>query len=578
MAPSGKERKETGVNVESQQVNGKTKTSGNVKNKLEHEGPVATAATKGSKGKVEDEGVLPYTPLDEIPVRVARLTESFHKTRKTHSIQYRLNQLRNLYFAVKDNVDPLCDALYKDFYRLASETKNLEITGGLSELLHVMSSLHKWIQPEKVTDLPVSMLTTPVYIERVPLGTVLVISPFNYPFLLSLSSIVAALAGGNVVVFKPSELTPHFSKLFCEIVSNALDDDIFYAINGAIPETTKALEQKYDKIMYTGSTMVGTIIAKKAAETLTPVLLELGGKSPCFVLDDVKDKDLPTIARRIVWGRFTNCGQTCVAVDYVLAHASIKDKLVKAMVKVVEEEFYGSLNKDDRNYTHLIHDRAFANLSRVLDDTKGNVIVGGLRDESSRFFSPTIIDNCSWDDSTMKAELFGPLLPILTYTDLSVATAEVVQNHDFPLAQYIFTSGSTSRKNPQVDQILTSVRSGGAVVNDVLMHFSLTNAPIGGVGASGQGAYHGYYSFRAFTHERTTMEQPLFNDFALAARYPPFNDKKDKLIQSSLSRHNGNVWFGRTGDVRYNGPNPLWSFWTGFTGICTLGYNLVNSL
>lgn len=574
MAP--KQQKGTKIDVQSAEVNGISQAASS-NGKVKEQAPVAT--TEANSVNATSNSVLEYTPLDEIPVGVARLRESFHTKQKTHSVQYRLNQLRNLYFGIKDNIDGICDALYKDFYRLRSETMNLEVAIGLNELLHVMSSLHKWVRPEKVTDLPLSMATTPVYIERVPLGVVLVITPFNYPFLLSLSSIVAALSGGNAVVFKPSESTPHFSKLFCEIVSNALDDDIFFAVNGGIPETTEVLDQKYDKIIYTGSTMVGTLIAKKAAETLTPVLLELGGKSPAFILDDVKDKDIPVIARRIVWGRFTNSGQTCVAIDYVLAHASVKEKLVKAIVKVVEEEFYGSLTKDDENYTHLIHDRAFDNLSKVLDDTKGDVVVGGLRDKATRFISPTVIDNCTWGDSTMRAELFGPLLPILTYTDLSDAISNVTRYHDTPLAQYIFTSGSTSRlSNPQVDQILKSVRSGDAVINDVLMHFGLSNAPVGGIGSSGQGAYHGYYSFLAFTHERTIMEQALYKDFALAARYPPFNDKKNKLIQTSLSKNNGNVWFGRTGDVRADGPNALWSLWNGFTSVCSLGYHFVNSL
>lgn len=292
----------------------------------------------------------------------------------------------------------------------------------LNELVHTMANLHNWLKPEPVKDLPITLKLNPIYIERIPYGVVLIISPFNYPFFLSFSAIIGAIAAGNVVVFKPSELTPHFSQLFTNLLSEALDDDLLFTINGSIPETTKALEQKYDKIMYTGNNAVGTIIAKKAAETLTPVILELGGKSPAFVLDDLSEKELTVVARRIAWGRFTNAGQTCVAVDYVLAHDSIKERLVREIVKVVKEEFYPELNKDNKDFTHIIHDRAVSNLSKIIKTTKGKIVVGGDVDEASRYVAPTVVDNVDWDDSTMKGEIFGPILPILSYSSLDEAS------------------------------------------------------------------------------------------------------------------------------------------------------------
>ncbi|KAK6462116.1 putative fatty aldehyde dehydrogenase [Scheffersomyces coipomensis] len=533
--------------------------------------------------------ILEYTPLDQIPIGVQKLKDAFHTTQKTHSVQYRLNQLRNVYFKIKDNIDEICETLELDFYRSASETKNLEIVIGLNELVHTMSSLHKWVKPEPVTDLPVSLQTNPIYIEKIPLGVVLIISPFNYPFLLSLSAIIGALAAGNVVVFKPSELTPNFAKLFTRLLSESLDEDIFFTINGGIDETTKALEQKYDKIMYTGNNFVGRIIAKKAAETLTPVILELGGKSPAFVLNDVKDSDIPVIARRIIWGRFTNGGQTCVAVDYVLVHESIHKKLVEEIKRIIDEEFYAEFktldNSDDSStitpsYTHVIHDRAFKNLSNIITTTKGDIITGGEVNSTTRFISPTVIDNVSWDDSSMKGEIFGPILPIIKYSNLSTALDDLISSgHDTPLAQYIFTSGKTSRNsNPQVNQVVTKIRSGATMINDVVLHVGLVNAPFGGVGNSGYGSYHGIYSFRAFTHERTTFEQKLWNDTALKARYPPYNDKKNKLIETSQTSYAGNVWFGRTGDVRINGPNSIFSVWYGFVGVTKLVNDLINAL
>lgn len=525
------------------------------------------------------ESILNYTPLDDIPNIVERLIENYHLLLKTHSLQFRLNQLRNIYFAIKDNIDDICDALYQDFGRAAAETMNLEYSPFMNELLHTMAHLHEWTRPEPVSHLPLSMKLTPIYVEKEPLGVVLVIAPFNYPLFLSLSSLVAAIAGGNSVVLKVSELTPHFAQLLTDILTRVLDPTTFAMVNGGVHQATALLECKYDKIMYTGSIPVGTIIAKKAAETLTPVLLELGGKSPAFVLSDVKDRDIDVIARRIVWGRFTNAGQTCVAVDYILAHEKVKDKLVQAMVKVIKEEFYRDLNAKDPSYTHIIHLRAFETLVNTIATTKGNVVVGGESDKESRYISPTIIDDVQWDDSTMQQEIFGPILPVITYADLKRTVDEVVKRHDTPLALYIFTSGPQLRsKNKEIDYIRSAVRSGGTIVNDSLLHVGLSNAPFGGVGSSGHGAYHGYYSFRAFTHERTTMEQDLKKDFALKVRYPPYEEKKTKAVRQSMTPYNGRVWFNRTDNVKVGGPYLAWSFWTGAIGVGALIYHFVNAL
>lgn len=531
---------------------------------------VETGSTIKSKS---NSSVLEYTDIDDISKGVERLRFAFHNKGKTHSIQYRLNQLRNVYFAVKDNINHLCEALEKDFHRPPSETKALEVSVGLAELVKIMANLHKWAQPLTVTDLPLSFKGTPIYVERIPLGVVLVISPYNYPFFLSFSAVVGALAAGNAVVLKQSEATPHFSQLFSEILSNALDDDIFFPVNGAVTETTALLDQKFDKIMYTGNNTVGKIVAKKAAETLTPVILELGGKSPAFVLDDLNDSDIQTVAQRIAWGSFCNAGQTCVAVDYVLVHSSKKQKLVDALKKVVEEKFYHSIDKNDANFAHMIHSRAYDGLMSKIKLTKGKIITGGSGDAASRYIAPTIIDNVSWDDLTMQSELFGPVLPILEYTDLDSAIDEARRQHDTPLALYIFTGGAQSRKkNVKVDRIRAKIRSGGTIVNDVVMHVGVTSAPFGGIGQSGNGSYHGFNSFKAFTHERTVMEQKFFNEFALNSRYPPYKLKNDKLIESSVSAYNGDVWFKRTGDVQIGGPNCAWSVWKGATGFLNLAY------
>ncbi|KAK6892153.1 Aldehyde dehydrogenase, dimeric NADP-preferring [Candida tropicalis] len=513
--------------------------------------------------------VLEYTPLSEISGGVKKVVDGFH-TGKTHPLEFRLKQLRNLYFAMKDNQEAICEALAKDFYRAPSETRNYELVTGLNELLYTMTQLHKWSKPLPVDALPINLKTNPVYIERIPVGTVLVISAFNYPFFVSVSPIAGAIAAGNSVVFKPSELTPHFTKLFTELLTKALDPEIFYVVNGAVSETTELLNQKFDKIVYTGSDIVGKIIAKKAAETLTPVILELGGKSPAFVLDDVSDKDLPVIARRIAWGRYANAGQTCIGVDYVLVAESKHEKFIQALRNVIENEFFPNIDQNS-NFTHMIHERAFLKMKKILDTTAGEIIIGGKLDSESNYVSPTVIDNASWDDSSMKEEIFGPILPIITYTDLKQACNEVISHHDTPLAQYIFTSGSTSRKyNSQINTISIMIRSGGLVINDVLMHISLHNAPFGGVGKSGYGAYHGEFSYRAFTHERTVLEQHLWNDWIINSRYPPYSNKKERLVASSQSNYGGRVWFGRKGDVRIEGPTTFFSAWTNVLGVAAV--------
>lgn len=523
--------------------------------------------------------ILEYSPIATIPSDIEKLTKNFHTLRKTHSLQHRLNQLRNIYFAIRDNIDDICDALYKDFYRSPDETRTLEYAPLMNELVHMMAHLHEWAKPEPVTSLPITQQSNPVYIERVPYGVVLVISPFNYPLLLSIGSLIGAIAGGNSVVLKVSELTPHFASVLTKALTKVLDPDTFLMVNGAIPETEALLNQKFDKIMYTGSTMVGKIIAKKAAENLTPVLLELGGKSPAFVLQDVKDKDIEVIARRIVWARFTNAGQTCVAIDYVLVHESLKDKLVSRIKSVIEEEFYASLSPSNAGYTHIIHQRAYENLKKMVSDSKGNLVIGAEFDDASRFISPTVFDDVKWSDSTMQQEIFGPVLPILTYSNLEDAILEVIKRHDTPLALYIFTSGSRLReKNAEVELIRKSIRSGGTIVNDAIMHVALANAPFGGIGNSGQGSYHGFFSFRAFTHERTTMEQSLNLDFVLKVRYPPSNEKKVKVIEQSMISYNDKVWFGRSGNVRVNGPNSLWTMWVGAASLGALAYHFVGAL
>lgn len=496
---------------------------------------------------------LTFTPIESIKPGVDRVRKGFHSTQRSHSLQFRLNQLRNFYFALSDNIDALSDALLADFRRSVVETKFLEIGGGLKQVLHMMSKLEEFAKPEKVIDIPSTMQNQPVFIEKIPLGVILIISPFNFPLILSIGAIAGAIAAGNAIVFKPSESTPRCSEIFTKILSDALDPDFFFAVNGGIEETTELLNQKFDKIMYTGNARVGKIIAQKAAETLTPVILELGGKSPVIVLDDIEPEKIPMIARRIAWGRFMNCGQTCIAVDYVLAPESIKDALVKEMVRIIKEEFYPQVKSGHADYTHIINQRAFNRITGMIDNSKGNIAVGGDRDENTCYIHPTIIDNIDWDDSTMEDEIFGPLLPVISYTDLKKEIKELTSRHDCPLNQYIFTNNPNRSENKDLDFTLKSVRSGAAMVNDVVMTVTLSNAPFGGVGQSGYGSYHGKFSYRAFSHERTFIEETLATDDHLSWRYPSVTAEKEKLtakdIPNDMVIPSESVWFKRYDDV-----------------------------
>lgn len=480
-----------------------------------------------------------HTPLDEIPHIVEELTLTF-KSGKVQPIQYRLNQLRNLYFAIEDNVEPLCEALQKDFNRSAFETRMFEYHIFKSEIIEVMSNLSSWLKPERPSNVPLAHMSATMRIEKIPRGVVLIISPFNYPLMLSLSPLVGAIASGNCVVFKQSELIPHFSYLLSDILTKALDSDIFRPVNGGVEETTVLLRQKYDFIFFTGSPRVGKIVAKAAAENLTPVVLELGGKSPAIVTKNHGNLDI--IANRILWGKTVNAGQTCVAIDYVLCEESVKLELISKLKSKLENQFFPGLSVDT-DYTHLVSDNAFKTLKNIVDTTNGDIVAGDLSllDAKSRFFPPMIISNVSWDDSTMQNELFCPILPIISYKDLSKELDNVVKYHDCPLALYIY-----SNDNKSVELIKSKVRSGGISINDNVTHVGVGALPFGGIGTSGYGNYHGKYSINAFSHQRAVFKQPLFLEFVMKLRYPPFTRLKEKLLKMALDSR---PFFKRDKDV-----------------------------
>lgn len=517
--------------------------------------------------------LLEYTALGDIKPGVDRLRTAFHHN--ASDLQARLNVLRDLYFAIRDNAQAFCDALYLDFKRLPHETMGLEVLVLLTEFVEAMSHLRKWMEPKRVGKKTLALVCSHVSIEKCPLGVVLVISPSNYPLLLSVSPLVGALAAGNRVVLKLSEHVPHFSSLLTRVLSECLHDkDYIFVVNGAIAECDELLKQKFDKIMYTGNPTVGKIVARKAAETLTPIILELGGKSPAFVLQDVRPQDIPTIARRLVWGRFTNGGQTCIAIDYVLVHESVHARLVQEMEKVIAE-FY----PDQKEISHIIHEKGFAGMQSLLESSKGRVVTGGVCEPRDRLVTPTILDNVDWDDAVMLREIFGPVLPILQYSDVQQAVSQVIEHHDTPLAQHVFTSKSMSRaKNLELDLIMSQIRLGSVIVNDSLFQGGLYSVPFGGVGESGHGAYHGEFSFNLFSHLRTVIALPLWSEKLLEARYPPWTRVKGALFKAAGSLYGDKVWFGRVGDVSPKGPSPLFRASAFALGVGSVIYWSVRSM
>ena len=381
------------------------------------------------------------------------------------------------------------------------------------ELKHARKHLASWMRPKRVrTPLLAQPGVSKVYAE--PLGVVLNIAPWNYPIQLALAPLIGAIAAGNSVVLKPSEVAPACSALLARLLPRYLDPECVAVIEGGVPETTRLLEQRFDHIFYTGNGTVGRIVMEAAARHLTPVTLELGGKSPCIVDEDV---DLEVAARRIVWGKFFNAGQTCIAPDYVLCHASREAQLIEQMKKVLIE-FYGEDPKASPDYGRIINERHHARLSKLI--ASGELAAGGQSDPTDKYIAPTVLRKVDPASPVMADEIFGPILPVLTVPDLDAAIT-FINARDKPLALYLF-----SRNAEHVERVLQRTSSGGACVNDVMAHLIPHELPFGGVGASGMGAYHGHASFETFTHKKSVMAKATFLDPSI--RYPPYTPGKTK--------------------------------------------------
>ena len=458
----------------------------------------------------------------EVATIVDELRTAF-ETRVTRPIAWREQQLRALFALHEENEQSIMNALEADLRKPALEAYATELGFVKGEIAHTLAHLPKWMRPEKVrTPIKAQLLNfrAKSRIHREPVGVVLIIGPWNYPFQLLLAPLIGALAAGNCAILKPSEITPRCSAVVAELIPRYLDPDGVRVIEGGVAETTALLEQKFDHIFFTGSTTVGRVVAQAAAQHLTPVTLELGGKSPCIVDREV---DLEVAARRIVWGKFFNAGQTCVSPDYVLVDKQLESTLLEALTRTIHE-FYGDDPQNSPDLARIVSVRHQERLIEFFKD--GDVVVGGTADGADRYVAPTVLKNVSLDAPVMSDEIFGPILPVIPVDDMDEAI-RFVNARPKPLALYVFSRDSFAAR-----KVLDNTSSGGACVNDTISHLMDPNLPFGGVGDSGMGAYHGRYSFEVFSHRKSVLDRATWIDLKL--RYPPFGGSALGLIRRLL--------------------------------------------
>jgi aldehyde dehydrogenase (NAD+) len=448
---------------------------------------------------------------------VRRLRSTF-ESGLTRAASWRRSQLAQLRRMLVESESELLDALRADLGKSATEAYTTEAGFVLGEIAHAERHLASWMRPEKVS-LPLKLRPGRASIVSEPLGVTLVIAPWNYPVHLLLAPMVAALAAGNCVVGKPSEVTPHVSAALARLVPRYLDSRAVAIVEGGVEETTALLDQRWDHVFYTGNGRVGRVVMAAAARHLTPVTLELGGKSPAIV---DRSADVRVAARRIAWGKFVNAGQTCVAPDHVLVHRDVESRLLDELVRAVRD-FYGDDPSSSADYGRVVDDRHWRRLRALLDaGGYSSVVCGGDGDEATRYLAPTILAGVDRDAAVMGEEIFGPILPVLAVDDVEDAIG-VVRSGDKPLALYVFGDDAVA------ERVLESTSSGGACVNATLLHLAVPDLPFGGVGESGSGAYHGRTGFDTFSHRKSVLQRRTRPDPSVM--YPPYTRLKDRLLR-----------------------------------------------
>ena len=431
---------------------------------------------------------------------------------------YRKQALKNLRKAIMVNEYEVFEALRNDLGKSSYEAFASEIGLVYSEISYMLKNMDRLRRPSHVLTSPANFPSTGRIIKE-PYGSVLIMAPWNYPFQLSLIPLIGAVAAGNCAVVKPSDYAPSVSHIIDVIIDTAFDKRHVFTVTGGREANHSLLSNPFDYIFFTGGKTVGRLVMHAAAEHLTPVTLELGGKSPCIV---DQTADISLAAKRIAWGKFLNCGQTCVAPDYIYVHKSVKDDFLKALIRSIEA-FYGTDPINCKDYGKIVNTKHFDRLTGLFKDVP--LYYGGQTDRDRCRIAPVIIDNADWNMKVMQEEIFGPVMPVLEYEDMDEVKHQI-QNHPKPLALYLFTSSGTVEK-----EILGSVSFGGGCVNDTVMHLCSSTMPFGGVGESGMGNYHGKYSFNTFTHKKSILKKDTHIDIPM--RYAPYRHSL-KLLKMIL--------------------------------------------
>ena len=447
------------------------------------------------------------------------LQRDFFNTGITLPVSYRIKALKELQDNIRKNQKEIAEALKKDLGKSEIEAFMCEIGLVLSEISFMLKHVRSYAKDKRVKS-PLTNFPSSSFVKSSPYGVTLIMSPWNYPFLLSMDPLVDALSAGNTVILKPSAYSPATSCIIEKIIKESFDPQYVNVITGGRAENACLLEQKFDYIFFTGSQAVGKEVLRHAAQYLTPATLELGGKSPCIVDASAK---IELTAKRLVWGKFLNCGQTCVAPDYLLCHSSVKEKLIACIKKEIKNQF-GEEALKNPDYGKIINQKHFERLCSLINEDK--IVYGGKRDSSSLQIEPTLLDNVSWEDSVMGEEIFGPILPVLTF-DNDEEIYKLLQNKQKPLAFYLF-----SQNKKQIKEFTSRFSFGGGCINDCVIHLATSSMGFGGVGESGMGAYHGKVGFDTFSHKKSMVNRKTFMDVPL--RNQPFSGLKYKLLKIFL--------------------------------------------
>ncbi|MCT4633864.1 MAG: aldehyde dehydrogenase [Firmicutes bacterium] len=454
-------------------------------------------------------------------LRILNEMKKYYFTGSTRSISFRKEQLKKLKYTIKNYEDEIIDALEVDLGRHELESYAAEIGSVLSSISFNMRHLRKWMKKKKVKT-PITQFGSKSYIKPEPYGVVLIVGPFNFPFNLAIEPLIGAIVSGNCSVIKPSEQTPNVSRVIRSMIEEIFPENYIAVIEGERDTITRLINLPFDYIFFTGSVPVGKIVMEAASKNLIPVTLELGGKSPCIV---DKNANIKVASQRIAWGKFFNAGQICVAPDYIYLDESIADEFLREFINTIKV-FYGENIKTSKDFSRIVNERHTKRLIDIIEMDKEKICFGGDYDLESRYISPTIINNATWSDKSMEDEIFGPILPIITYSDLDMVIREI-NIRQKPLALYVF-----SEDNFIQNKIINQTSSGGSCINDTISHFNSHHLPFGGVGHAGMGSYHGEMSFKTFSHMKSILNKSTKINLDIA--FPPYSKGKLKLIKRLL--------------------------------------------